>query len=165
VKVYKKIADIFLSVYSAVGLIALALVIICTFLQVLMRYVLPGSLTWTEEGARYAFIWTSMMGASLASRHCSNASIDFLESLFKGKTRIVHFVILHICILAIAVLIFPYGLKMVSQMMMRSSSALGIPMGFVYLAIPIGCLGIIVQEIYNILEKCFGKAQNMVEEV
>ena len=61
-KTGKKVADAFLWVYSAVGLIALALVIAFAFLQVIARYVLPQAPTWTEEGARFAFIWMSMMG-------------------------------------------------------------------------------------------------------
>ena len=86
-KTSKKVADGFLWVYSAVGLVALVLVIVFAFLQVVARYLLPQAPTWTEEGARYAFIWMSMMGASAAARHCSNASVDLLDTLFRGKGK------------------------------------------------------------------------------
>ena len=155
-KTVKKVADIFLWVYSAVGLVALTLVIVFAFLQVVARYALPQAPTWTEEGARYAFIWMSMMGASAAARHCSNASVDLLDTLFRGKGKDIHFVILQFFILAAVIIIIPYGVEMVGQMMMRSSSALGIPMGYMYLSIPIGCVGIAVQSAYNILERIFG---------
>lgn len=155
-KTGKKVADAFLWVYSAVGLIALALVIAFAFLQVIARYVLPQAPTWTEEGARYAFIWMSMMGASLAARHCSNASVDLLDTLFHGKGKDIHFVILQSFILLAVIIIVPYGVRMVSQMMVRNSPALGIPMGYMYLSIPVGCGGIAIQAIYNILERIFG---------
>lgn len=155
-KTGKKVADAFLWVYSAVGLIALALVIAFAFLQVIARYVLPQAPTWTEEGARYAFIWMSMMGASLAARHCSNASVDLLDTLFRGKGKDIHFVILQSFILLAVIIIVPYGVRMVSQMMVRNSPALGIPMGYMYLSIPVGCVGIAIQTIYNILERIFG---------
>ena len=155
-KTGKKVADAFLWVYSAVGLIALALVIAFAFLQVIARYALPQAPTWTEEGARYAFIWMSMMGASLAARHCSNASVDLLDTLFRGKGKDIHFVILQSFILLAVIIIVPYGVRMVSQMMVRNSPALGIPMGYMYLSIPVGCVGIAIQAIYNILERIFG---------
>ena len=160
-KICKRIADGILKAYAVLGVVALVLVIVATFLQVLTRYILPASLTWTEEGARYAFIWMSMLGAPLAARHCANASIDLLDSVFRGEAKKAHFVILQLLILAAAVLIFPFGVKMVGQMMMRRSSALGIPMGYVYLAIPIGCAGISISAIYNILERVFAKADSV----
>lgn len=46
----RRAADIFLRLYSAAGIIFLALVIITTFLQVTTRYFLDASLPWTEEG-------------------------------------------------------------------------------------------------------------------
>ena len=152
-KTSKKVADGFLWVYSAVGLVALVLVIIFAFLQVVARYLLPQAPTWTEEGARYAFIWMSMMGASAAARHCSNASVDLLDTVFRGKGKDIHFIILQLFILVAVIIIIPYGVKMAQQMMMRSSSALGIPMGYMYISVPIGCVGIAVQTVYNILHR------------
>ena len=97
-----------------------------------------------------------MMGASLAARHCSNASVDLLDTLFHGKGKDIHFVILQSFILLAVIIIVPYGVRMVSQMMVRNSPALGNPMGYMYLSIPVGCVGIAIQTIYNILERIFG---------
>lgn len=151
-KIVCKTADKLLWIYSFMGVIFLLLVILSTFLQVTTRYFLEASLPWTEEGARYAFIWMSMMGASLATRHGTNATIDILSSFLKGKTKKIHAVIIQAAVLFAAALIFPYGIQMVHVMMMRASAALGIPMGYVYLAIPIGCVGIMVQCAANMLE-------------
>lgn len=148
----KWIGDLVLKVYAVIGMVALILVIITTFLQVLSRYALESSFPWTEEGARYAFIWMSMMGASLAVRHGSNAAIDILDGVFKGISKRIWKTVLFLAMIGAAVIIFPYGIQMVGNMMIRSSAALGIPMGYVYLAIPIGCVGIMVQAFYGILE-------------
>ena len=51
-----------------------------------------------------------------------------------------------------SVLIGVYGVNMVKVMMVRSSAALGIPMGYVYCAIPIGCVGIVIQCLANFTE-------------
>lgn len=148
----KWMADKFLWLYSAVGIIFLALVIVATFLQVATRYFMDASLPWTEEGARYAFIWMSMMGASPATRHGSHATIDIIGDLIHGKTKRYHAVVVQIAMIVASALIGGYGISMISVMMVRSSAALGIPMGYVYCAIPVGCAGIIIQCLANLTE-------------
>lgn len=152
----KRVADLFLRLYCAVGIIFLALVIMTTFLQVTTRYFMEASLPWTEEGARYAFIWMSMMGASLATRHSSHATIDIIGDFIHGKTRKYHAAFVQLAIILAAVLIGLYGLRMVTVMMVRSSAALGIPMGYVYCAIPIGSVGIIIQCLANLVQPPMG---------
>lgn len=152
-KVICKIADRFLWIYSATGVIFLVLVITATFLQVATRYFLEASFSWTEEGARYAFIWMSMLGASLAVRHGSNATIDILSSFLKGNNKRIHGIVIQCFVLFTAILIFPQGIQMAKVMMMRSSAALNIPMGYVYSAIPVGCFGIAIQSLANIVNE------------
>lgn len=149
---FKRVADHFLWLYSAAGILFLALVIITTFLQVTTRYFMKASLPWTEEGARYAFIWMSMMGASLATRHASHATIDVIGDFIHGKAVWYHAAAVQVAMITASVLIGVYGVNMVKVMMMRSSAALGIPMGYVYCAIPIGCAGIVVQCLANLAE-------------
>ena len=148
----RRVADVFLTLYSAAGIVFLALVIMTTFLQVTTRYFLEASLPWTEEGARYAFIWMSMMGASLATRHASHATIDVIGDYIHGKNRIYHSVFVQTAMIAAALLIGMYGIQMIKVMMVRSSAALGISMGYVYCAIPVGCVGIIIQCLANLTE-------------
>lgn len=145
-------ADKLLWIYSAVGLIFLALVIVTTFLQVATRYFLEASFSWTEEGARYAFIWMSMMGASLATRHGSHATIDLIGDFLHGNVKKYHVVFIQAAVIIAALLIGIYGANMVNVMMVRSSAALGIPMGYIYCAVPIGCVGIVVQSLANLSE-------------
>lgn len=148
----KRAADLFLWLYSAVGIIFLSLVIITTFLQVTTRYFMEASLPWTEEGARYAFIWMSMMGASLATRHASHATIDLIGDFIHGEAGRYHAIFVQSAVILAAALVGFYGLRMIGVMMVRSSAALGIPMGVVYCAIPIGCVGIIIQCLANLAE-------------
>lgn len=151
-KGFKRVADQFLWLYSAAGALFLALVIIATFLQVTTRYFMKASLPWTEEGARYAFIWMSMMGASLATRHASHATIDVIGDFIHGKAKCCQAAVVQLAMITASVLIGVYGVNMVKVMMVRSSAALGIPMGYVYCAIPIGCIGIVIQCLANLAE-------------
>jgi len=49
-----------------------------TFAQVVTRYLLNNPLIWSEELARYLFVWVSMIGAALAIRHGGHFGLDLL---------------------------------------------------------------------------------------
>ena len=51
---------------TAVIVVLVALLTAVTFAQVAARYVLGDPLIWSEEAARYLFVWVSMIGAALA---------------------------------------------------------------------------------------------------
>ena len=47
---------------------ALCLIAVCVFAQVVSRYVFSTAITWTEELAGFAMVWAVYMGASLCVR-------------------------------------------------------------------------------------------------
>ena len=82
----------------------------------------------------------------------SNAAIDLLGDIFQGKVRCFHRVMVQIVMVAVSFLMGYYGIRMIGVMMVRSSAALGIPMGYVYFSIPIGCFGMMLQCLANIMD-------------
>mgnify|MGYP003608844836 FL=1 len=73
--------------FLIVGFVAMTLVI---FLQVIFRYFLLQSLSWSEEVARYLFVWLTFLGASVVARSRSHITVESVvnrikpESLRKG---------------------------------------------------------------------------------
>lgn len=59
----------------------LAFFVIIVFIQIVLRF-LDASLTWTEEIARFAFIWFILFGACYATRLCAlnRVTIQFLKA-------------------------------------------------------------------------------------
>jgi len=49
-----------------------------TFAQVVTRYLLGDPLIWSEEAARYLFVWVSMIGAALAVREGGHFGLDLV---------------------------------------------------------------------------------------
>ena len=45
---------------------------------VFYRYVLNSALTWPEELARYAMVWVTCLGASLALRYGEHVAVEFV---------------------------------------------------------------------------------------
>ncbi len=65
----------------------LVAIVVVTFMQVLSRYVLQTSLAWTEELARYLFIWLASLGAAYGFKVRSHFLIRFLVEKFSQQVQ------------------------------------------------------------------------------
>jgi TRAP-type C4-dicarboxylate transport system permease small subunit len=108
--------------------------------QIFMRYVMGASLTWSEELARYCFIWATHVGVAYAVRKHMNISVtlgaDMLPDRYRGYLNILAYVIFGV----FAALVVKEGFFLMQKIFGfgQKSSSLGIPMGFVYMAPVVG---------------------------
>ena len=77
--------DEYLEISLCVALMSVMTVVI--FVQVVMRYVFHNSLTWSEEFARYCFIWLIYLGISYGCKIMKHIKIDAALKLFPEKMR------------------------------------------------------------------------------
>ncbi|GHV53892.1 TRAP transporter small permease protein [Deltaproteobacteria bacterium] len=138
-------------VMRLIGVIFLMIIVMSSFLQVFTRYVLNSSLFWTEECARFAFIWATMFGAAVGVKSKSHAAVDFLVSRLRGKARNINLLSVDIMILIMGVLLIYAGCEMLTLVHKQLSPALRIPMSYVYGGIPVGAVGIVVHALTNIV--------------
>jgi TRAP-type C4-dicarboxylate transport system permease small subunit len=90
----------------------MAIMTVIVFIQVVMRYVFSNSLSWSEELARFIFLWLSWMGASYAVKERSHFRVEMFANMM--------------------LLIF-------LQETGQESAAMQIPMTWPYASVPIGC--------------------------
>ncbi|WP_217920684.1 TRAP transporter small permease [Vreelandella titanicae] len=108
--------------------------------QVFMRYVMNDSLTWSEELARYAFIWATYIGVACGVKRnahiCVEAVVTKLPVLYQRYAAIVA----HLLFIVFALMVVKEGYALTLKVLSfgQKSSALGIPMGWVYLAPTVG---------------------------
>ncbi|MBP2075997.1 TRAP transporter small permease [Oceanobacillus polygoni] len=110
-----------------------AFTVIIIFLQVVMRYVFGSSLTWSEEIARYAFIWMIYIGVSYGVKKKKHLGVDALAMLFKEKGKLIVGIIANVSFLLFAIVMTYYGLDIVLRVT-RESAALQLPLSWVYAA-------------------------------
>ena len=108
------------------------------FVQVIFRYVLQNSISWSEELTRYMMIWAVFLSAGYVLRRGAHANIDMLVNTFSPKVKILLGTGSLLLIMAFSVVIIRYGLVLMRFGSRQISSALQVPMHYVYLAIPIG---------------------------
>lgn len=150
-KAINLISDKLNFVASLLASISVLVILVCCFIQVLCRYVLNASLSWSEEVARYVFVWASMLGFSVATKHGSNATIDVISSRLHGKTKFVHTIICDLIMIYICGLLTYYGVVILPTMNKTFSAALLIPNGYIYASVPVASVLIIVHMLCHIV--------------
>lgn len=120
----------------AVALLAATVVIIV--LQVFFRYVLDDSLGWSEEAARYLFIWAAVLGFSSSVAAGKLFTFELVYGALPPAGR-------RSCdaLFAIAAIVFVWtlvvdGSALVAGTMTQHSPAIGVPMAAAYAALPVG---------------------------
>ena len=122
--------------------------------QVLSRYVVGQSSSFTEEFARFALIWLTVLGAAyINGQKEGHLSMDFLLSKLplekqKKRQKIIQLIM---AIFALVVMIIGGGnLVYITLKLGQISPALLVPLGFVYAIVPISGAIIIFISIYHI---------------
>ncbi|WP_366658367.1 TRAP transporter small permease [Fodinicurvata sp. EGI_FJ10296] len=105
---------------------------------VFYRYVLNAPLSWTEEIARYAMVWVSVLGGGLAFRRGGHVAVTFVVDAFPNALRTITLFLGGVAILTFLFIMFWYGWQMAEQVRFQRSAALRFSMSYAYAAIPVG---------------------------
>jgi len=134
----------FISAYSRaldVALVAsVAILIIPVSLQVFSRFTeLIPSYIWTEEMARFFFIWMIMIGAMVGIRDGAHFDVDLWPEL-KPRPNALLRIVSNVFILLFALVFIWYGIKFVQFGWSQNSGLAELPMPFIFIAWPMAGL-------------------------
>jgi TRAP-type C4-dicarboxylate transport system permease small subunit len=107
---------------------------------VFSRYVLGHQSRWTEELALYLLVWVSLLGASAAYAEGSHLGVDYLVGKLDPAARHLAAISVELLVIFFAAFVLLYGGAELAFKTLQSdqlSPALGVPMGYVYLAAPV----------------------------
>ncbi|HHV64316.1 MAG TPA: TRAP transporter small permease [Peptococcaceae bacterium] len=143
-------------VVGSMIIITFSIMIICCVLQVFTRYVLNSSLSWTEELARYTFIWANLLGASYCIRTNSHARVTVIFDALPSRIQRIFILGTQALIMVVAVVMIVQGLKIAEMTHNQLSAAMGLNVSLVYLAIPVSGIFIIFYTIINVINAVKG---------
>lgn len=128
--------------YLCVALLLVAFAI--QFAHILGRYVLGAPIYFSEELARYAFIWSVMIGASIVYRTDGHTNVEYFVSLLPRPTQALLYVARNLVIVAFLLVVIVNGMQLAAKTMNVPSAALEWPWGYIYMAAPVGAVLMIV---------------------
>jgi len=115
-----------------------ALLIVPVTMQILARYTaLIPRYIWTEEIARFCFIWIIMLGAMVAVRDETRFEVDILPHPKTPAGEAWSKLPVHIAVAALALSFIYYGKEFADQGLMQSSEIADLPMITIYIAWPL----------------------------
>ena len=133
------------------GEIALLVLLSCCILQVFTRYVLNDSLTWTEELARFSFMYVSFLGAALCVDAGTHARITVLVDFVPKAVRTLFEYIGYVIIIICAFVMITQGFDLLATVGVQKSPMLKIPMSIFYAACPISAVFMAIYALLKIL--------------
>ncbi|MCG7334900.1 TRAP transporter small permease [Sporosarcina sp. ACRSM] len=131
----------------------LVIMVILIFGQVVGRYILGSTPSWTEELARYIHIFQVWIGASYAVKFRQHIRIEAFIELFKGVPRKILETVGIIIWFVIALFLAVFGTQLVLASLQNGqvSPALQIPMWIPFIALPLGGAGMAFRLIQQIV--------------
>jgi TRAP-type C4-dicarboxylate transport system permease small subunit len=116
----------------------MGLIIIPVGLQILSRYtgIIPRYI-WTEEVARFCFVWIIMIGAMIAVREDTHFDVDLLPHPKTKRSEGVRNLVVHISIGMMALFFAWYGFQFAKFGFIQNSEMSGINMATIYISFPV----------------------------
>jgi C4-dicarboxylate transporter DctQ subunit len=108
-----------------------------TFAQVVTRYVTADPIIWSEEVARYLFVWITLIGAAAGVRLHAHFGLDILRR-YAPPLRTALGALTMLIVAAFLGLLLYTGIAETRQAALQISPALQVRMHWAYLALPIG---------------------------
>lgn len=138
-KTVERIWKVLDQIVGSLSAMAMGGMVVIIFSQVVFRYMLKAPLSWSEELARYLFVWAAFLGSVVAARKGQHVGVELLISRLKGTARNVVLVISNLLTSGFFALIFWNVLIAWPKLMKQKTPALKLPMAYPYLGLAVGC--------------------------
>ena len=136
-------------------IIILSIMLLSVIWQVFSRYILKDPSTITDEITSFSLIWVGILGAAYATGKQLHLAIDLIPERVVAKNRTFYDGILHGSVFLFSFTVMIIGgirLCWLTFQFKQTSATLEIPLGYVYLIVPISGLLICYYSIYIFLE-------------
>ncbi len=137
----------------SIGVVLILVIAVILTVQVFMRYVMGASLSWSEELARYLFIWLIYIGISYGAKVMRHIKIDAGLYLFPKKFRPYVVIIGDVVFLVFCFIVVFNCVRLLQRqiMMEQHSPAMDIHMALVYAAPLVGFGLTAIREIQTLI--------------
>jgi len=137
-------------------IVLMAIITINVLWQVFSRFVLQNPSSFTEELARYMLIWIGILGAAYVAGQKLHLAIDLLSTKLTGNFKSVLEIFIQLCIFVFSFFVMVIGgirLVYITLQLNQISAALQIPLGYVYLVLPISGALMMFYSTYFIIDE------------
>ncbi len=133
----RKLIDGYYRLLNALLVVTVAILVVPVAIQILSRHT-PWVPTWiwTEEMARFLFIWMIMIGAMVGIRDGAHFDVDLWPELAPRATALLR-VVADVFVLIMALVFIWYGIRFVQFGWDQTSELAELPMAWIFTAWPL----------------------------
>jgi TRAP-type transport system small permease protein len=128
---YHRVLNVILTVLMALLIVPVTLQILSRYTGIIPRYI------WTEEAARFCFVWIVMIGSMIAVRDRTHFDVDLLPHPKTPRQKAIAGLIVHFAMLAMGAVFIVYGYEFAKFGSVQNSEMSGINMLSIYIAFPL----------------------------
>lgn len=151
-------------VLTWVTVVLFAALVVDVAWQVFARQVLNQPSGWSEELAKYLFIWLGLFGSALVFGERGHIAVDFAVKKLPEKIKIALTAVVQLAILVFTGLVLIWGgLRVVDLAWAQNLTGLPVNVGPLYLALPISGVLIAFYTIYHLVRILTG-AERPIED-
>lgn len=132
----RRLNDLIERLFLFVGGWLFAIFVAVIFFQVMARNYLKISVVWTDEVALICFVWSVFLGAAVALRRRAHYVVEVLPSHFLRANQALK-LFADVAVLAVIYVLIVAGSTYVGMGMRRFSVSTGLPLAYVFTAIPV----------------------------
>lgn len=138
---------------ETIAIFCFSLMFVIMLLQVLTRYVLKFGIPWTDEAARFLFLWSTFLGAAIAQRTNSHIRVSILTDRLKGKVKQIFLIVGDGIDALVSIIIVIGTILMMKKTYGILASSIPISYTWIYLSLALGVSIILVLLLTDIFKK------------
>jgi len=139
-----------------IGAVLMFVVLVITFLNVVSRYLIHASFSFTEELTSVIFVLISLLGASIATKNVGHFALDLLTNYMPPKAKAICKVLSDLISLILCAVIAVLSIKMVIHQygIGSISTSMHIPQWIYGLTVPVGMFFMTFRYIQRLCASC-----------
>jgi TRAP-type C4-dicarboxylate transport system permease small subunit len=137
--------------WACVIIISVAFLI--TLAHIIGRYILRAPIFFSEELARYCFVWSSMLGAVVVHRNDEHTNVTYFTLLIPKKGQKILYILRQILIIVLLCGLMYYGVILSIKMRTVLTAAMEISWALVYSALPVASFFLIISSFRLMVRK------------
>lgn len=130
----------------------LAVLVVVVLAGVVSRYFVNSPLPWTEELARYLFIWISFVGAGVGVKSGANFGLNLVANHLPPRAHAVVEIGVNLVVAVFGAALAYYGWMIMPIVGFQKASSMPFSISYVFLAIVIGGVLMLVNGLVRVLE-------------
>jgi len=138
--------------YEGLGLLGgllLAVMTVAVFAQVIMRFTGHNAFDGIDKIPRYLFVWLVMIGAAAAMHRAEHTRLEYFQQRLGPRGQHLLTALTNGVGMLLFLSLIRTSLVLVPNAQLQESAGLGLPLGYVYAAIPLGSVLILLPMAWN----------------